>query len=43
MYRKAIDLVIDLSKVLLLLGSLTAVTILSIYALDYLGVIQAHV
>ena len=43
MYRKAIDLVIDLSKLLLLLGSLTALTLLSIYALDYLGIIPAHV
>ena len=43
MYRKAIDNIIAVSKSLLLLGSLTALTLLSIYALDYLGIIQAHV
>ena len=43
MYRNAIDTLLSVSKLLLLLGSLTAVTLLSIYALDYLGIIQAHV
>ena len=43
MYRKAIDSLLAVSKLLILLGSLTAVTLLSIYALDYLGIIQAHV
>lgn len=43
MYRKAIDTIINISKPLLLLGSLTALTLLSIYALDWLGIIQAHV
>lgn len=43
MYRKAIDALIAVSQLLILLGSGTAVTLLSIYVLDYLGIIQAHV
>lgn len=43
MYRKAIDTLLAISQLLILLGSLTALTLLSIYALDYLGIIQAHV
>lgn len=42
MYRKAIDTILAVSQVLLVLGSGTALTLLSIYALDYLGIIQAH-
>jgi hypothetical protein len=43
MYRKAIDTILNIGQLLLLLGSGTALTLLSIYALDYLGIIQAHV